>query len=322
MAYAKIAGRHFGGISRGLCSRLNDCGTGADDAVGGVLNGDTAVLVLNDGRIARVTEHQTEWFPLSDVSFAGADIRSSSNDAALLDAWSFQITRAGFLERVWAATELGEIDPSVAALAARVAPIAEEFRGLRRRLLNLLSEASVAAAAGDIAAEEAALHSCAASIVSPFGADARAWLSAMVNAGIEAGVFRRGARRIGCVGGALFLSDRIVFPNGIAKVIDGDVEVIADSSGNINRTTRPTLSGILAGGLVVGWAFQKQRVHDDRTLVLVIAHPEWSWSAELQPDELRVATVVAAAVNSVAKSLQVGNEASNHLRRPPPQLMA
>lgn len=92
--------------------------------------------------------------------------------------------------------------------------------------------------------------------------------------------------------------------------IDKFVTADVISDGQIQVSRRPTLTrmGALAflpgTALIPGMALAKKTTHDNREVVVSIAHPNWSLNVKIRPAELGPAKTLAMRINTIADSLK------------------
>ncbi|MCQ1996493.1 hypothetical protein [Arthrobacter sp. zg-Y1171] len=95
-----------------------------------------------------------------------------------------------------------------------------------------------------------------------------------------------------------------------------DVNATVDSSGNLARTKRATLTRMTAGGMMLGSVgilaggmLQKKKVHDDRELYLLLEGQSFAALITCNPDQGAVVRRFATNVNNTARNVEAANTA-------------
>ncbi|MPY12104.1 hypothetical protein [Arthrobacter bussei] len=93
-----------------------------------------------------------------------------------------------------------------------------------------------------------------------------------------------------------------------------DVNATVDSSGNLARTKRSTLTRMTAGGIVLGpvgiiagGMMQKKKVHDDRELYLLLEGHSFAALITCNPDQGAAVRRFATNVNNTARNVDTAN---------------
>lgn len=101
---------------------------------------------------------------------------------------------------------------------------------------------------------------------------------------------------------------KVIERNERFYTIDAQVSVEVTFDGQVQVSRRPTLTrmGALAplpgSALIAGFALGKKTTHDNREVHVSIAHPEWSLSIRIRPDDLGYAKSLAQRINAIAQS--------------------
>lgn len=116
--------------------------------------------------------------------------------------------------------------------------------------------------------------------------------------------------------GSAELFQHQIVVKGQTFALGPDVNATVDSSGNLARTKRSTLTRMTAGGIMLGpvgilagGMVQKKKVHDDRELYLMLEGHSFAALITCNPDQGAVVRRFATNVNNTSRIVDAANTA-------------
>ena len=175
-------------------------------------------------------------------------------------------------------------------------------------VLQALTDAEAAAAAGDVVSEELAIGRAQRTAASAGMLAFRPsqWCEQEIHARITSGLLRKDAELVGKVGANLVLMSDRILQAGTVRLMDERVSASVEVAGQISQSTRPTMTRMAAGSilpgsaLLVGLATPKTKTTDGRTASFILAHPDWRMIEPINPDRAHEVSGLAAQVNAIA----------------------
>jgi hypothetical protein len=114
--------------------------------------------------------------------------------------------------------------------------------------------------------------------------------------------------------GSVTLFEHQISVNGEKFHLDETISATVDTSGNLARTKRATLTRMTAGGLLLGpvgilagGMIQKKKLHDDRELYLMVEGREFTALVTCYPDHGVTVRQFAARISQACKSVEMMN---------------
>jgi hypothetical protein len=114
--------------------------------------------------------------------------------------------------------------------------------------------------------------------------------------------------------GTVTLFEHQISVNGRNFPLDETINAAVDTSGNLARTKRATLTRMTAGGLLLGpvgilagGMIQKKKLHDDRELYLMVEGKEFTALVTCYPDHGATVRQFAAKISQACKSVDMMN---------------
>lgn len=111
--------------------------------------------------------------------------------------------------------------------------------------------------------------------------------------------------------GSAELFEHQIVIKGQTFALGPDVNATVDSSGNLARTKRSTLTRMTAGGMLLGpvgilagGMVQKKKVHDERELYLMLEGESFAALITCNPDQGAVVRRFATSVNNTARNVE------------------
>lgn len=114
--------------------------------------------------------------------------------------------------------------------------------------------------------------------------------------------------------GNIALFEHEIVINGKIFPLDNTVSATVDSSGNLARTKRSTLTRMTAGGVLLGpvgilagGMIQKKKLHDDRELYLLVEGREFTALLTCQPEQGVTVRQFAAKISQASKTVSAAD---------------
>lgn len=114
--------------------------------------------------------------------------------------------------------------------------------------------------------------------------------------------------------GNVALFEHQIVVNGSPFPLDDSVSAVVDSSGNLARTKRSTLTRMTAGGVLLGpvgilagGMLQKKKVHDDRELYLMVEGQDFTALITCHPGHGAAVRQFAAKISQASKTVDLAN---------------